>query len=236
MIRAVIVDDEAYAREELAALLDELGEVEISGSCANAMEAIKVINQEHPDVVFLDIKMPVLDGFDLLAMIDEEVMPYVVFVTAFDEYALKAFEEKTLDYLLKPVDPARLAKALARIRTAVAESNRPRYDFPALKRIPCVSGQKIRLIDPVLVEYVHSDLSGVRLFVGADGFYTELTLKVLEERAHYLRCHRQYLVNPELVDELIVLDTSHAEIVTRSGHKLPVSRRYLRHVKDVFGI
>ncbi len=236
MIKVLIVDDEFHAREELAVLLQELGEVEIIGNCASAMDAIKVINHEHPDVVFLDIKMPVLDGFDLLGMIDDEVMPYVVFVTAFDEYALKAFEEKTLDYLLKPVDPERLAKTMEKIRTAVASQHLPNYDIAPLNRIPCVSGHKIKLIDPVAVEYAHSDISGVRVFSADGGFYTELTLKVLEKRAGYLRCHKQYLVNIDTVDEIITLDNGQAEIVTRSGHKLPASRRYLRKVKEVFGL
>lgn len=236
MIKILIVDDEFHAREELAVLLQELGEVEIIGSCANAMDAIKVINHEHPDVVFLDIKMPVLDGFELLGMIDDEVMPYVVFVTAFDEFALKAFEEKTLDYLLKPVDPERLAKTMVKVRAAVTNQSRPNYEIVSLNRIPCVSGHKIKLIAPAAVEYVHSDISGVHVFSADGGFYTELTLKVLEERAGYLRCHKQYLVNIDTVDEIITLDNSQAEIVTRGGHKLPVSRRYFRKVKEAFGL
>jgi two-component system LytT family response regulator len=236
MIKILIVDDEFHARDELSVLLQELGEVEIIGSCANAMDAIKVINHEHPDVVFLDIKMPVLDGFDLLGMVDDEVMPYVVFVTAFDEFALKAFEEKTLDYLLKPVDPERLAKTMVKVRAAVASQSHPDYDIAPLNRIPCVSGHKIKLIDPVAVEYVHSDISGVRVFSADGGFYTELTLKLLEKRAGYLRCHKQYLVNIDAVDEIITLENGQAEIVTRSGHKLPASRRYLRKVKEVFGL
>ena len=100
MIRALVVDDELHAREELAALLRDVGGCEIVAACANAVEAIKLINRQRPDVLFLDVQMPVLGGFELLGMIDQEIMPHVVFVTAFDEYALKAFEEKTLDYLL----------------------------------------------------------------------------------------------------------------------------------------
>ena len=235
MIRVVIVDDELHAREELSALMQGVDEVEIIGSCANALEAIKVINSKHPEVLFLDVKMPVLDGFDLLGMI-EEVMPYVVFVTAFDEYALQAFEEKTLDYLLKPVDPERLAKTMEKIKLAIQTHNIPRYQSPQLNRIPCVSGQKIKLIDPALIEHAHSDISGVHIFTSEGGYYTELTLKVLESRAGYLRCHKQYLVNPQYVDEIIPLENGMAEIKTRSAYKLPVSRRYLRKLKAVFGL
>lgn len=236
MIRVVIVDDEAYAREELTVLLEDIGGVEIVGSCANAMEAIRVVNHEHPDVLFLDIKMPVLDGFDLLGMIEDEVMPYVVFVTAFDEYALKSFEEKTLDYLLKPVDPEHLSRAMQKIKNAVEANETPNYQMAELNRIPCVSGHKIKLIDPVTVEYVHSDISGVHVYIADGGFFTELTLKVLESRAGYLRCHKQYLVNPRYVDEIVTQENGLAEIKTHSGYRLPVSRRYLRKLKDVFGL
>ncbi len=236
MIRILIVDDEQYAREEMAELLLELGEVEIVGSCSNAMEAIKAINQLRPEVLFLDIKMPVLNGFDLLSMLDEEVMPYVVFVTAFDEYALKAFEEKTLDYLLKPVDPERLVKTMEKVRSSVAAQSIPDYGITPIKRIPCVSGHKIKLIDPEIIEYVHSDISGVHVVTDQGSFFTELTLKVLEEKVGLLHCHKQYLVNARMIDEIITLENSQAEIITRSGQKLPVSRRYLRKVKDAFSL
>lgn len=236
MLRALIVDDESYARKELITLLEDLGGIEIVGSCANAMEAIKVINHEHPDVLFLDIKMPVLDGFDLLGMIEEEIMPYVVFVTAFDEYALKSFEEKTLDYLLKPVDAERLALTIKKITAAVIENNTPQYQGFVLNRIHCSRGHKIKLIDSEKIEYAHSNISGVHVFTAAGGFFTELTLKVLETKGGLLRCHKQYLVNLRYVDEIIPLENGMAELKTRSGHKLPVSRRYLRKLKEAFGI
>ncbi len=236
MIRVLIVDDEFHAREELSVLLEDIGGVEIVGSCENAMEAIRMVNHEHPDVLFLDIKMPVLDGFDLLGMIEEEVMPYVVFVTAFDEYALKSFEEKTLDYLLKPVDPEHLSRAMQKICAAVAAKEAPNYQMAQLNRIPCNSGHKIKLIDPQTVEYVHSDISGVHVYTAEGGFFTELTLKVLESRAGYLRCHKQYLVNPCFVDEIVTQENGLAEIRTHSGYTLPVSRRYLRKLKDAFSL
>jgi len=100
MMSALIVDDEIYSREELEAMLEETGEFTISGKCANALEAIQAIKKEKPDVLFLDVQMPLINGFELLGMIDEKIMPNVVFVTAYDEYALKAFEENALDYLL----------------------------------------------------------------------------------------------------------------------------------------
>lgn len=236
MIRTLIVDDERHAREELSALLLELGEIEIIGNCSNAMEAVKAINHDKPELLFLDIKMPVLDGFDLLGMIDEENMPYVVFVTAFDDYALKAFEEKTLDYLLKPIDPDRLAQTMKKVHRALASNESPTYQPLELNRIPCTSAHHIKLIDPKAVEYVHSDISGVHVYTAEGSFYSELTLKVLEARAGLLRCHKQYLINPAKVDEIIPLENGMAEIKTVAGTILPVSRRCLHGVKVAFGL
>lgn len=237
MIRALIVDDEQRARQTLETLLDKTGAFEVVGSCANAFEAIKEINRSHPEVLFLDIQMPVLSGFELLAMIDEAVMPHVVFVTAYDEFALKAFEEKTLDYLLKPVEPDRLEKTVEKLKCAIGSGAQPHYDTPTIRHIPCVSTNKIRLIDPAQVEYVCSDLSGVHVITPQGKFFTELTLKVLETRTGLLRCHKQYLVNIDQVEEILLLDAGLAEIRMRSGRpQLPVSRRYLKALKDRLGI
>lgn len=233
MIRALIIDDEQHARDELAALLADTGEFALLDTCSNAMEGIKAINLNHPEVIFLDVNMPVLSGFDLLGMIDQEQMPYVVFVTAYDEYALKAFEEKTLDYLLKPVEPERLDLAVRKIKSTLDSGQEQHFEAPALTRIPCVTANRIRLVDLGQIEYVHSDLSGVHVVGGGMQSYTELTLKVLESRTSLTRCHRQYLVNPDQIDEITLLEHGLAEIRTRSGERLPVSRRYLKRLKEL---
>ena len=235
MIRALIVDDEIHAREELSSLLTESGRYQILATCANAIEAIKAINRHRPEVLFLDIQMPVLNGFELLAMIDPEIMPHVVFITAYDEFALKAFEEKTLDYLLKPVEKERLAKTTEKLTTMIQKGAHASYDSPEVKRIPCLCGNKIKLIDPRETELVRSDLSGVHVVTTQGEFYTELTLKVLEQRTGLLRCHKQFLVNPDALDEIVLLDNGLAEIRTRSGRQVPVSRRYLKDLKELLG-
>jgi len=130
MIRALIIDDEYLAREELAQLLARTKRFQLVGCCGNALEAIKMIQRENPEVLFLDIEMPVVDGFELLGMIDQEWMPQVVFVTAYDQHALRAFEEKTLDYLVKPVDPDRLQKTLAKLDKALSRGTQPNYPIP----------------------------------------------------------------------------------------------------------
>jgi two-component system, LytTR family, response regulator len=235
MIRVMIVDDEQFARQELATLLEEIGGCEIAASCANAIEALKLLNRETFDLLFLDIQMPLIDGFELLSMVEPSRMPHVVFVTAYDEYALKAFEEKTLDYLLKPVEKARLEKTFAKLQGRIQQHQAPEsaYEIPALRHIPCHSGNRIRLIPPAEVEAVRSDLSGVHLLLCQGECFTDLTLKVLAERTSLLRCHRQYLVHPDRIETIQLLDQGLAEIRTRGGHTLPVSRRYLKSLKTL---
>lgn len=235
MIRALVVDDELHARDELVALLSETGAFTVLGSCANAVEALRFLKSETPDVMFLDIRMPGLSAFEMLSMIDEESMPVVVFVTAYEEYAVKAFEEEALDYLLKPVEAGRLLKTAQKLRSAIQDRDRPRYPVPNITRIPCVSSQRIKLVKLTDVDYVKSDITGVYVITAEGEFYTDLTLKVLEARAGLLRCHKQFLVNMDRVDEIRVHENLSAQVFLRSGNTVPVSRRYLKKIKEDLG-
>lgn len=232
-IRALVVDDEMHAREEICALLEENGLVEVIGACANAIEALKEIHHSRPDVIFLDIQMPAVDGFELLNMVNEEIMPHVVFVTAFDQYTLKAFEEKTLDYLLKPVEPGRLGKTIAKLQRTLAERPPAFFEPRQIQRIPCLLGNRVRLIPLQDVEYVGTGQAGVHVTIPEGEFYTDVTLKVLEERTSLLRCHKQYLANIDCIKEIVLLEGGVARIETRSGNTIPVSRRYLKRIRKV---
>ncbi|MFG0835208.1 two-component system response regulator BtsR [Aeromonas bivalvium] len=233
MIRTLIVDDEPYARDELALLLGQDPAIEILGQAANALEALTLINALKPDVVFLDIQMPKLSGMELVAMLDP--LPRIVFVTAFDDYAVQAFEENAFDYLLKPVEPARLAKTLARLK----QDMRPQPMAtlaPPIRHIPGYLHNRVRLLPIDQVEYAFSDLGGVHVACQGELLHTQLTLKALEEKSPLLRCHRQYLIHPAAIFEIALLDNQLAEIVTPSGARIPVSRRYLKELKDKFGL
>lgn len=118
MLRVLIVDDEPLARENLRVLLQEQSDIEVVGECANAIEGIGAVHKLRPDVLFLDIQMPRISGLEMVGMLDPEHRPYIVFLTAFDEYAVKAFEEHAFDYLLKPIEEKRLEKTLTRLRRA----------------------------------------------------------------------------------------------------------------------
>ncbi|MCE5335400.1 MAG: two-component system response regulator BtsR [Desulfobacteraceae bacterium] len=238
-MRALIVDDEIHAREELEALLAETGAFTVVGKCANALEALQAIRRDKPEVLFLDIQMPMINGLELLGMIDEDIMPTVVFVTAYDQYALKAFEENALDYLLKPVEKERLAKTVQRLKRILKEGERPspvQGIIPALTKIPCILSNRIKLISLSEVEYVKSDLAGIYVVTANGQYFTELTLRVLEDRTHFIRCHKQFLVNIDHVDEILIGENLQAQISTKSGHCVPVSRRHFKKLKDRLGL
>ena len=233
MLTALIIDDEAPSRDELKALLAEARDVEVIGECSNAIEGLSTIHRLRPDVVFLDIQMPRVSGLEMVGMIEPSALPHIVFVTAYDEHALKAFEEHAADYLLKPIDPQRLAKTLDWLRTGARPSAKA---FPgadsALHQIPCIARNRILLIPLDEVEYVHTDTCGVQVVAGNRQGVTELTLKLLQERTGLIRCHRQYIVNLKQIAEIELLENGAAEIVTRAGKRVPVSRRHFRDIKD----
>lgn len=238
MMNVLIVDDEPLARQELRCLLEEADDIHISGECGNAIEAVASINRQLPDVVFLDIQMPRISGLELLAMLHPDRMPHIVFLTAHDEYALQAFEENAFDYLLKPVDQARLDKTLQRLRRDRSPQNLAALqESSQLRQIPCSGLNRIYLMKLDEIEYVASKQSGVYV-VGANGQerFTELTLRTLEEKTPLIRCHRQFLINPDRIKEIQFTDNGLAEITTLAGLSIPVSRRFLSTLKDRLGI
>lgn len=236
MLRALIVDDEPLACDELEALLRELGPLELVGKCPNAVEALQLIRRERPDVLFLDVQMPGVTGLELLGMIDDDDRPrHVVFVTAHEEFAVRAFEKSATDYLLKPVQRERLARTMERLRATPGPAGTP-LALPPIRRIPCLTARTIKLVPVSDVEYVKSSEAGVYVITSHGEFFTELTLGVLETRAGLLRCHRQYLVNADRIDEIGLADNSLAVLRTRSGASVPVSRRHLTGIRAALGV
>ncbi|UIM98234.1 two-component system response regulator BtsR [Yersinia ruckeri] len=237
MLRAIIVDDEQPAREDLRERLSEEQDIEVIAECSNAIEAIPAIQRLQPDVIFLDIQMPRINGLELASMLNPENMPHIVFVTAYDEYAIRAFEEHAFDYLLKPLDQQRLAKTLTRLRRGLnVNNNLHKITEPMLRHIPCSGHNRIFLLKIEEVEYLSSELSGVHVVGVIQSGYTQLSLKTLEEKTPFIRCHRQYMVNTEQLREIQLLDNGSAEVVTHTGKHIPVSRRYLKTLKEKLGI
>lgn len=239
MLKVLIVDDEPLARENLRILLQDESDIEVAGECANAIEAIGAVHKLRPDVLFLDIQMPRISGLEMAGMLDSEHRPYIVFLTAYDSYAVQAFEEHAFDYLLKPIAADRLQKTLARLRqqrstqdiSLLPDSQQP------LKFIPCSGHSRIYLLQMDDVAFVSSRMSGVYVInnEGKEGL-TELTLRTLEHRTPLLRCHRQYLVNMTHLKEIRLEENGQAELLLRNGLTVPVSRRYLKPLKESLGL
>ncbi|PKF79380.1 two-component system response regulator YehT [Vibrio sp. vnigr-6D03] len=239
MLTALIIDDEQFAREELCELLAETLEIDVIDQASNAIEGLKKINACKPDVVFLDIHMPQVSGIELLSMLDPDTMPNVVFITAYDQYAIQAFEDNAFDYLLKPVEPSRLQKCVSRlVKTARLKEpqNISAFTQDKLEQVPCIGLNRIVIIPIQDVEFAYTDISGVQVKTAEQTATSQLTLKVLEQKTSLLRCHRQYLVNTQAIREIKLLEHGLAEIITQSGHPVPVSRRFLKSLKETLGI
>lgn len=241
-MRVLIIDDEELARAEIRLLLAREDDIEIAGECSNAMEAIAAINRVKPDAVFLDIQMPRISGLEMLSMIDPAVMPRIVFLTAYEEYALRAFDENACDYLLKPVQDERLVRTLERLRRELvnpppAADTLPQEATQPLRHIPCTGHNRIRLLKMEDVEAVISRASGVYV-LSTDGeeHFTELTLRTIEERTRLIRCHRQYMISPDQIRDIAFSEGGGASIQTLGGRAIPVSRRFLPALKEHLGL
>lgn len=236
MLKALVVDDEAPARSELRYLLGEAGGVEVVGEASNALEALQLIKAIPYDVIFLDIQMPGLSGVQLAeALSAHPHPPAIIFVTAHSEHAVKAFEVKATDYLVKPVEAERLKQAVARL-TPVAEQAPPR-----IERIPVEkAGKKLLIsVDDILYIMAKDDYS--YLYTGVDRFLSTMSLASLEmklESVGFFRIHRRYLVNLSRVKEVVPMygGTLLLTLTDESASQIPVSRRRVPALKKALGI
>ena len=241
-LRVVIVDDEPGARSLLAEYLAAEPDVELVAACANGFEAVKVVGELRPDLLLLDVQMPKLDGFEVLELL--EAPPAVVFVTAYDEHAVRAFEVHAFDYLVKPFPPERLAAALDRVRERMArgEAGAPpaRAATAArgrpLERLVVRAGERIHVLPLDRVDYVEARDDAVRIRAGKEDHFKPQTLADLEATlppGRFVRIHRSYLLN---LDRLARLERyakdSHLAIL-QDGTRLPVSRAGYARLKSL---
>jgi two-component system LytT family response regulator len=236
-IRAVIVDDEELARQILREFLSSHPEIELVAECANGFEAVKAVAELKPDLVFLDIQMPKLDGFEVLELIGNETA--VVFVTAHDNFAIRAFEVHAVDYLMKPVGVSRFEAALKRARerlegkapssaasaAELAAAARPPAQY--LERIPVRDGARVFIIPVAKLDYVEAQDDYVALASDGKKHLKQQTIASLEtalDPSRFLRVHRSYIVNLERVAKIEPYSKdSHVAVLT-TGAQLPVSR------------
>lgn len=232
-IRAVVVDDEELARKVLLEFLAKHPEIEVVAECANGFEAVKSVTELKPDLVFLDIQMPKLDGFEVLELIGTDRA--VVFVTAYDEYALKAFEIHAVDYLLKPFAAERFETALQRVKqrlvgnlpepAKLAASARPPEQRP--ERIVVRDGTRVYVIPIAKLDYAEAQDDYVALCTEGKKHLKQQTISSLEndlDPSRFLRIHRSYIVNLERVTKIEPYSKDNYVVVLANGGQLPVSR------------
>jgi len=243
-MRAIIIDDERLARAELKKLLQDFPEIEVIDEAANAEEGIAKIDSLNPELVFLDIQMPGKTGFDMLSELERA--PYVIFTTAYDEYALKAFEVNALDYLLKPVEPKRLADAIQKLHLTEQKENRS-------NNVENVNNSLLNENDQVFVKDGERcwfvKLSEIRLFESVGnyakvffGAHKPLILKslnALEERLDekvFFRANRKHIVNLRLIEKIEPYFNGGLLLELKGGEKIEVSRRQTVKFKEMMSL
>jgi two-component system, LytTR family, response regulator len=241
MIRVVVADDQPMARERLVSLLSAEPGVEVAGVASSGLEAVDCIRHQAPDLVFLDLQMPGMDGFGVIEAIGVERMPATVFVTAFDEYAVRAFEVQALDYLLKPFGRQRFQSALARARRhlererqgemagRLAELLQMRRPGEGRERILVKSGGRVSFIEIDSIDWVEAEGNYVRLHAGDQVHLMRETMNGLVERIgaqQFFRIHRSRIVNVKKVKELLIAGGGDYQVVLFDGTKLGLSRLY----------
>jgi len=250
-IRALIVDDEALARKFIRRMLKDDRDFEIIGECSNGKETVAAIRKENPDIVFLDVQMPEMDGLAVLESIGIERLPEIIFTTAYEQYAIRAFELHALDYLLKPFDQARFKDAIKHAKerfrserqnagrlqiNALLENikNKPQY----LERLVIKAGGRITFLRTNEIDWIEADDKYVHLHTSKTRPMVRQTLSAMEEQldpAKFRRVHRSAIVNVERIAELQPLFSGEYSILLQDGTKLTLSRNYKDKLFHVLG-
>jgi two-component system LytT family response regulator len=250
-LRILIADDEPLGRERLRQLLRTEPRTEIVAECISGVEAVNTIRQRSPDLVFLDVKMPDLDGFGVLESLSGARMPAVIFVTAYDQFAVRAFEAHAVDYLLKPFDRERLQIALRRARERLQRTPEHRSDQPLsevlvsletrlkrLERLTIKSQGRLSIVNTIDIDWIRAADNYAELHVGNTSHFLRMTLSALAERLppnRFARISRSHLVNLERIKE--IRSKSHGDFVVflRDGTRLPGTRNYRHNLAGFLG-
>jgi two-component system LytT family response regulator len=256
-IRTMLIDDEDIARRGLRIRLERAGDIEVVAECPNGQEAIAAIIRKKPDLVFLDIQMPQLSGFQVIEALPAALCPYVVFVTAYDQYAIRAFAVHALDYLLKPVDDDRLAETLRRARGAMADCRSDRYTSRVREaidglsrdreadaqralgeRIAIPSGDSLAVVRVSDIDWIQAAGNYVSVHVGKKSWLLRETISAIDQRLAphgFSRIHRSTLVNVRRVSELKSLANGEFAVFLADGTTLKLSRGYREALDQLIG-
>ena len=248
-LRVIVVDDEPPARARLRRFLKALPDVELVAECGDGASAVQAIESNSPDLVLLDVQMPELDGFEVLRALDMPRLPAVIFVTAYDKYAVRAFEVHALDYVVKPVEGERLGEALEHARRRITEHRSAtagladllrelKSDRAYLTRLPVRSEGKIKVIELADVDWLSAADNYVTLHAGGREYLVRDTIAAIERRLDpksFVRVHRSTIVRLNRIAEL--MPDAHGDFVIRlkDGTRLDMSRTYRSNVESKFG-
>jgi two-component system LytT family response regulator len=251
MIRAAIVDDDPLARKRIRSLLVEAGDVEVISECAHGQEAIDVLEESPPDLLFLDVQMPEINGFDVLETIGVGHVPVVIFVTAHDNFALRAFEAHALDYLLKPFDDERFSAALQRARERIRQQQggdldrrlralleEARGDRGYLQRLVVPSGNRSVFVRTEQIDWIEAERNYVRLHVGDRTYLLRENLSRITsalDPATFCRIHRSTVVNIDRIQAVETLLRGEYVVLLHDGTKLTTGRGYRRNLSLIMG-
>ena len=246
ILRAVIVDDEELARGFLRELLAAHPDIQIAAECANGFEAVKAIAETTPDLLFLDVQMPKLDGFEVLELIDQtlETLPVVIFVTAYDQYAMRAFDAHAVDYLLKPFSAERFGRALERAKSRLGERRIPtevaaeRSPAERPQRIVVKDGTRVHVIPLDKLDYIEAQDDYVALHSGGRSHLKQQSIASLEatlDPARFVRIHRSAIVNLERIARIEPYGKESRIAILNDGTRLPVSRSGYARLLEAMG-
>jgi len=244
-IRTLIIDDEQLGRDLIKAYLAKNQNYELIAECNNGFDGIKLINEHQPDLIFLDIQMPKLTGFEMLELIENP--PVIIFTTAYDQYALKAFEVNATDYLLKPFSEERFNDALSKTERLLSDKTLSHSKFKeilkssenrpeALERIVVKNQQKIILIPVEDIKYIEAQDDYTMLYTEKGNFLKQKTMKYFEENLDskdFIRIHRSYIVKLAFIKQIEIMEKESYQIITIDGKKLPVSKSGYSKLKDL---
>jgi two-component system LytT family response regulator len=237
-ITALIVDDELLARKRLRTLLRAAPDLTIVGEAASGEEALRIVGEQAPQVLFLDVQMPRMDGFEVVRRIPEESRPLIVFVTAYQQYALEAFRAAAVQYLLKPVERESLRLAMTRVRELLAARSNPsltaflervQQGTAFMQHVAVKSKGRVRLISVGAIDWFESAGNYVRLHVGSERFLLRQTMQLLEEKldpTQFVRIHRTSIVNLQRIRDTRPASHGDHVVVLEDGTQLQMSRAY----------
>ncbi|PIQ08710.1 MAG: DNA-binding response regulator [Ignavibacteriales bacterium CG18_big_fil_WC_8_21_14_2_50_31_20] len=243
MMKVIIIDDEKLARDLVRNFLQSFENIEVIDECENGFEGIKSINVHNPDLIFLDIQMPKLNGFEMLELLENNYN--IIFTTAYDQYALKAFEVNAVDYLLKPFSRERFAEAVKKVIEKISNSKNNdkqilrHSDFiqsdEKLNRIVVKKGSKIIVLPIDLIKYLEAQDDYINIISSEGSFLKQNRMKYYEEHLpnSFIRIHRSYIVNLSEIKEIGLLEKDNHIVVLKSGGKLPVSKSGYIRLKEI---